>query len=142
MSMDPAVLSPVETSDVLTFAVSVIKLRIIKDLQLGVKPVGFDGLSQSAPDRSARADTSGHRQHSLGLSYNPPPLALVVQGFPILTLELAPGFILRTMAEAVHIGRAAAQAGVSVDTVRFYQKLGLIKSESRTEGGDRLFTGE
>ena len=33
-------------------------------------------------------------------------------------------------------------AGVSVDTIRFYQKLGLIKSASRTAGGYRLFDGE
>jgi DNA-binding transcriptional MerR regulator len=46
------------------------------------------------------------------------------------------------MAEAVQIGRAAELAGVSVDTLRFYQKLGLIQSKSRTAGGYRLFTGE
>jgi hypothetical protein len=34
------------------------------------------------------------------------------------------------MAEAVHIGMAAKVADVSVDTIRFYQKLGLIKSAS------------
>ena len=36
------------------------------------------------------------------------------------------------MAEAVHIGMAAKLADVSVDTIRFYQKLGLIKSASRS----------
>ena len=36
------------------------------------------------------------------------------------------------MTEAVHIGKAAKLAGVSVDTIRFYQKLGLIKSASRS----------
>ena len=46
------------------------------------------------------------------------------------------------MTEAVHIGKAAKLAGVSVDTIRFYQKLGLIKSASRSEGGYRLFVGE
>ena len=46
------------------------------------------------------------------------------------------------MAEAVHIGTAAKLAGVSVDTVRFYQKLGLIKSASRSAGGYRLFDGQ
>src|SRR5439155_5632322 len=43
---------------------------------------------------------------------------------------------------AVHIGKAAKLAGVSVDTIRFYQKLGLIKSASRSAGGYRLFVGE
>ena len=46
------------------------------------------------------------------------------------------------MAEAVHIGTAAKLAGVSVDTVRFYQKVGLIKSASRSAGGYRLFDNE
>jgi DNA-binding transcriptional MerR regulator len=46
------------------------------------------------------------------------------------------------MEEAVHIGKAAKVAGVSVDTIRFYQKLGLIKSAGRSAGGYRLFDGE
>ena len=46
------------------------------------------------------------------------------------------------MAEVVHIGKAAKPAEVSVDTIRFYQKLGLIKSVSRSAGGYRLFDGE
>jgi len=46
------------------------------------------------------------------------------------------------MAEALHIGKAAKLAGVSVDTIRFYQKLGLTQSASRSAGGYRLFDGE
>jgi len=46
------------------------------------------------------------------------------------------------MAEAVHIGKAAKLGGVSVDTIRFYQKLGLIKIAGRSAGGYRLFDGE
>lgn len=46
------------------------------------------------------------------------------------------------MSEAVHIGKAAKVAGVSVDTIRFYQKLGLIKGAGRSVGGYRLFEGE
>ena len=46
------------------------------------------------------------------------------------------------MAEVVHIGKAAKLTGVSVDTIRFYQKLGLIKIVSRSAGGYRLFDGE
>ncbi|HEY6308136.1 MAG TPA: MerR family transcriptional regulator [Candidatus Angelobacter sp.] len=46
------------------------------------------------------------------------------------------------MAETVHIGKAAKLAGVSVDTIRFYQKAGLIKSAARSTGGYRLFDGE
>lgn len=43
------------------------------------------------------------------------------------------------MAETVHIGEAAKLAGVSVDTVRFYQKLGLVHVPTRSTGGYRLF---
>ena len=46
------------------------------------------------------------------------------------------------MAETVHIGEAAKVAGVSVDTIRFYQKIGLIKSAGRSAGGYRLLDGE
>ena len=46
------------------------------------------------------------------------------------------------MAEAVQIGKAAKQAGISVDTIRFYQKLGLIEIPSRSAGGYRLFDGK
>lgn len=43
------------------------------------------------------------------------------------------------MAGTVHIGEAAKLAGVSVDTVRFYQKLGLVDVPARSTGGYRLF---
>ena len=46
------------------------------------------------------------------------------------------------MAETVQIGKAARLAGISVDAIRFYQKLGLVKGASRTAGGYRLFNGE
>jgi len=46
------------------------------------------------------------------------------------------------VAEKIHIGKAATMAGTSVDTVRFYQKLGLIKGSNRSAGGYRLFNGE
>jgi len=46
------------------------------------------------------------------------------------------------MAQGVHIGNAAESAGITVDTVRFYQKLGLIKSSPRSAGGYRIFDDE
>jgi len=46
------------------------------------------------------------------------------------------------MVKAVHIGKAAKLAGVSVDTIRFYQKLGLIQTATRSAGGYRLFDRE
>ncbi len=59
-----------------------------------------------------------------------------------MTLEVTPGFILTGVAQTIHIGKAAKLAGVSADTIRFYQKLGLLKSASRSAGGYRLFNGE
>src|SRR5437879_873484 len=46
------------------------------------------------------------------------------------------------MADAVQIGKAAKLAGISVDTIRFYQKLGLIDRATRSVGGYRLFDGQ
>lgn len=43
------------------------------------------------------------------------------------------------MAETIHIGEAARRAGVTVDTVRFYQRLGLVQVPARTVAGYRLF---
>jgi len=43
------------------------------------------------------------------------------------------------MAKTVQIGEAAKLAGISVDTVRFYQKLGLVDVPTRSTGGYRLF---
>ncbi len=59
-----------------------------------------------------------------------------------MTLDLTPGFILYIYGGVVHIGKAAELAGVSVDTIRFYQKLGLIRSASRSVSGYRLFERE
>jgi MerR family mercuric resistance operon transcriptional regulator len=43
------------------------------------------------------------------------------------------------VAQTVHIGKAAELAGVSVDTVRFYQRLGIVQVPDRSAGGYRLF---
>jgi DNA-binding transcriptional MerR regulator len=37
------------------------------------------------------------------------------------------------------IGGAARETGLSADTIRFYEKRGLLRSAARTEGGFRLF---
>jgi MerR family Zn(II)-responsive transcriptional regulator of zntA len=46
------------------------------------------------------------------------------------------------MTRTVHIGEAAKVAGASVDTIRFYQKIGLIKSAGRCAGGYGVLDGE
>lgn len=40
---------------------------------------------------------------------------------------------------AVKIGDAAKETGLSIDTIRFYEKEGLVQRSGRTEGGFRLF---
>jgi len=44
------------------------------------------------------------------------------------------------MGEALHIGTAAKQTGLSIDTIRFYQKSGLLKPPARTPAGYRVFS--
>lgn len=47
------------------------------------------------------------------------------------------------MAEShLQIGQVAALAGVSVDTVRYYERQRLLKPAPRSSGGFRLFTAE
>ncbi|MDX9810719.1 MAG: MerR family transcriptional regulator, partial [Sphaerochaetaceae bacterium] len=38
------------------------------------------------------------------------------------------------------IGHLAEQAGVTVRTVRYYESLGLLKTQGRTNGGQRYYT--
>ncbi len=61
-----------------------------------------------------------------------------------LTLELAPERIVgmrarKVVNQVIRIGEAAKATGISVDTIRFYEKEGLLKHSIRTEGGFRLF---
>jgi len=44
--------------------------------------------------------------------------------------------------EALRIGEVASRSGVSVDTVRYYERRKLLPLARRTEGGFRLFTPE
>ena len=43
---------------------------------------------------------------------------------------------------AIRIGEVALRAGVSIDTVRYYERRRLLPAAGRTEGGFRLFTPE
>lgn len=42
----------------------------------------------------------------------------------------------------LRIGELAARVGATTDTVRYYEKLGLLGPPSRSEGGYRLYTQE
>lgn len=43
---------------------------------------------------------------------------------------------------ALQIGEVATRAGVSIDTVRYYERRQLIKRASRSSGGFRIFPAE
>lgn len=44
------------------------------------------------------------------------------------------------MAQGLQIGQVARETGLSVDTIRFYERQSLFAHPPRTEGGFRLFT--
>jgi len=45
----------------------------------------------------------------------------------------------KTVSHPARIGQVAQETGISIDTIRFYEKQGLLKRSQRTEGGFRLF---
>jgi DNA-binding transcriptional MerR regulator len=64
-----------------------------------------------------------------------------------LTLECIPGFILNSMAgngtiRALRSGEVAKTTGVSSDTLRHYEKLGLLPAPVRSQGGYRLYPAD
>ena len=46
------------------------------------------------------------------------------------------------MSSTLTIGRVAAAAGVNVETIRFYQRLGLLAEPARPPGGVRRYGSE
>lgn len=42
----------------------------------------------------------------------------------------------------ITIGKLSAKTGVNIETVRYYEKIGLIPKPSRSEGGNRLYNME
>jgi DNA-binding transcriptional MerR regulator len=64
-----------------------------------------------------------------------------------LTLELIPSFILflvmiMTVNELLLIGELASQAGISPDTLRHYERKGVIARPKRAANGYRLYPAE
>jgi len=61
-----------------------------------------------------------------------------------LTLDPTPDCTLsvgtkKSVNVAAKIGSVAREIGMSIDTIRFYEKEGLVKRPGRSEGGFRLF---
>lgn len=60
-----------------------------------------------------------------------------------LTLELTQGCnIINMENSSLQIGEVATYSGVSVDTVRYYERLSLLPSAPRTRGGYRVFSSK
>ncbi len=45
----------------------------------------------------------------------------------------------RALAQGFTIGRLSALAGVKVETIRYYEKIGLLQDPGRTTGGHRVY---
>jgi len=58
-----------------------------------------------------------------------------------LTLELTPRFTLGDV-ESLTVSRLAGKAGISPDTVRYYERIGLLSPPGRSESGYRLYDEE
>jgi DNA-binding transcriptional MerR regulator len=43
--------------------------------------------------------------------------------------------MIHCMSQGIQIGKVAERTGLSIDTIRFYQKIGLVKQAARSEGG-------
>jgi MerR family mercuric resistance operon transcriptional regulator len=46
-----------------------------------------------------------------------------------------------TTSRAVSIGRHSRQTGVNVETIRYYERIGILPQPPRTAGGRRIFDG-
>ena len=49
---------------------------------------------------------------------------------------------MKTSEHFLQIGQVSKKSGMSIDTIRFYEKQGLLKRPSRSEGGFRLYPKE
>lgn len=63
-------------------------------------------------------------------------------GFPLLTPYLGPGFILcgeEIAMSVLTIGQLAKQAGVNLETIRYYERRGLLSEPPRRASGYRQY---
>ncbi len=48
----------------------------------------------------------------------------------------------RSQVQRLTRGRVSAQAGVNIETVRYYERIGLLPAPPRSEGGHRIYSEE
>lgn len=44
------------------------------------------------------------------------------------------------MRSGITIGKLSAETGVNIETIRYYEKIGLMQKPGRTNGGHRIYT--
>jgi DNA-binding transcriptional MerR regulator len=85
---------------------------------------------------------------SIRLSYGRAFVFPIISGGPVrifcLTLEPVPAFILQVMVNGqprawLRSGELAEQAGVSTDTLRHYERLGILAKPRRSDGNYRMY---
>jgi MerR family Zn(II)-responsive transcriptional regulator of zntA len=59
-----------------------------------------------------------------------------------LTFERAPGFTIASMDRSMRIGDVARACGVSTDTIRWYEKQGVLGPACRAANGYRVYDAE
>jgi DNA-binding transcriptional MerR regulator len=63
--------------------------------------------------------------------------------FPLpLTLDFTPGCRIAPVQNEFRIGEVSERSGVSIDTVRYYERRHLLPQARRSAGGYRIFTEE
>ena len=50
--------------------------------------------------------------------------------------------ITKARAASVAIGKLSEQSGVNIETIRYYERIGLVPRAARSSGGRRLYGGE
>lgn len=87
----------------------------------------------SVPSRSIRANTEARS----ATSFRPAAKVGAIRG---LTLEHTPGFTVTDV--SLSVSNLAAQAGISADAVRYYERIGVLPTAPRTPNGYRVYAQE
>ena len=65
---------------------------------------------------------------------------LATPGASLTSMSHPPGPDAGVAAELLQIGEVADRVGLSLRTIRYYEEMGLVEPETRTDGGFRLYT--